>query len=42
VTILAGVTIGTGSVIGAGAVVNKNVPPYCIYAGIPAKKIGER
>ena len=42
VTILAGVTIGKGSVIGAGSVVNKEIPPYSIYAGIPAKKIGER
>lgn len=37
VTILAGVTIGRGSVIAAGAVVNKSCPPYSIIGGIPAK-----
>ncbi len=35
--ILAGVTIGKGSVIAAGSVVNKDVPPYSIAGGIPAK-----
>lgn len=38
-TILPGVTIGRCSVIGAGAVVIKDVEPYCIYAGVPAKKL---
>jgi len=42
VTILPGVTIGKGSVIGAGAVVTKNVKPYTIVAGVPAKEIGKR
>lgn len=42
VTILHSVTIGEGAVIGAGSVVTKDVPPFSIYAGIPAKKIGER
>lgn len=37
VTILHGVTIGRGSVIGAGAVVVKEVPPYSIVMGVPAK-----
>lgn len=37
VTILAGVTIGRGATIAAGAVVNKNVPPYSIVGGVPAK-----
>ncbi|NQU85766.1 MAG: acyltransferase [Mariniphaga sp.] len=41
-TVLHSVTIGEGAVIAAGAVVTKNVEPYSIYAGIPAKKIGER
>ena len=41
-TILPGVTIGFGAIIGAGAVVNKNVPDFEIWAGIPAKKIAER
>lgn len=40
--ILDGVTIGKGSVIAAGAVVNKNVEPYSIFGGVPAKKIGIR
>jgi acetyltransferase-like isoleucine patch superfamily enzyme len=40
--ILPGVTIGEGAVIGAGAVVAKDVPPYAIVAGNPAKVIGER
>lgn len=39
VIVLCGVTIGRGSTIGAGAVVNKNIPPYCIAAGVPAKFI---
>ncbi|MBE5783658.1 MAG: acetyltransferase [Clostridiales bacterium] len=42
VNITAGVTIGHGSVIGAGAVVTKDVPPYSIMAGVPAKCIGIR
>lgn len=39
VTILKGVTIGRGCVVAAGAVVNKDVPPYCIAGGVPAKPI---
>ena len=42
VTILPGVTIGDGAVIGAGAVVTKDVEPYSIVGGVPARKIGER
>jgi acetyltransferase-like isoleucine patch superfamily enzyme len=37
VTILKGVTVGRGSVVGAGAVVTKNVPPYSIVHGVPAR-----
>ncbi|MEE2745509.1 MAG: acyltransferase [Pseudomonadota bacterium] len=37
-TILKGVTIGRNSVVGAGAVVIENVPPYQVWAGVPAKK----
>ena len=40
--ILAGVTIGSGAIIAAGAVVTKDVPPYEIWGGIPAKKISQR
>lgn len=42
VTILKGVNIGRGSVIAAGAVVTKSVPPYTVFGGVPAKKIGLR
>jgi phosphonate metabolism protein (transferase hexapeptide repeat family) len=40
--IMPGVSIGTGAVIGSGAVVTKDVPPYMIAAGVPAKPIKER
>ncbi len=40
--IMPGVTLGRGCVVGAGSVVTKDVPPYTIVAGVPAKKIGER
>ena len=40
--ILAGVTVGKGAVIGAGAVVTKNVAPYAVVGGIPAKEIKMR
>lgn len=42
VKILAGVTIGKGSVIGAGAVVNKDIPPFSVAVGVPAKVIKSR
>lgn len=42
VTILHGVTIEEGAVVAAGAVVTKDVAPFSIVAGIPAKKIGNR
>lgn len=41
-TILQGVKINDGSIIAAGSVVTKNVEPYAIYAGNPAKKIADR
>lgn len=41
-TILRGVVIGEGAVIAAGAVVTKNVPPYAIYGGVPAKLLKMR
>ncbi len=42
VTILSGVKIGDGAVICAGSVVTKDVDPYSIYGGVPAKKIRSR
>jgi len=41
-SILDGVTIGKGSVIAAGSVVNRDVPAYCVYGGVPAKQISSR
>lgn len=40
--VLSGVTIGRGAIVAAGAVVIKDVEPYSIVAGNPAKMIGER
>jgi acetyltransferase-like isoleucine patch superfamily enzyme len=42
VTVLKGVHIGNGAIVAAGAVVNKTISPFEIWAGIPAKKIGNR
>ncbi|WP_084084543.1 acyltransferase [Cupriavidus sp. USMAA2-4] len=39
-TIICGATIGEFSFIGAGAVVNKDVPPYALVVGVPARQIG--
>lgn len=39
VTLLAGVTVGRGSIVAAGAVVNKDIDPYSICGGVPAKFI---
>jgi len=41
-TILPGVTIGRGAVVAAGALVSRDVPPYAVVGGVPAKVIGER
>ena len=41
-TIVPGVTIGDGCVIGAGAVVTKDIPPYSIAAGVPARVVNKR
>lgn len=40
--ILPNVTIGEGAIVGAGAVVTKDIPPFSIVGGVPAKIIGER
>ncbi|MCX7880950.1 MAG: acyltransferase [Patescibacteria group bacterium] len=40
--ILPGVTVGKGAIVAAGSVVTKDVPPYAIVGGVPAKIIGER
>lgn len=42
VIVSAGVTIGQGAVVGAGSLVLKDVPPWTIAAGVPAKVIGDR
>lgn len=39
--ILKGVTIGEGAIVGAGSVVTRNVPPYTVVAGNPARVIKE-
>lgn len=41
-TILQGVNIGDGAVVAAGAVVTKDIPPYEIWGGVPAKCIRKR
>jgi acetyltransferase-like isoleucine patch superfamily enzyme len=41
-TILPGVKIGEGAVVAAASLVNKDVPPYWIVGGVPARKIQER
>ncbi|CAN8139507.1 Succinyltransferase-like protein [uncultured Thiomicrorhabdus sp.] len=42
VKVLKGVTIGEGAIVGSGSVVTKSIKPYEIWAGVPAKKIGQR
>ena len=39
-TVVCGVTIGEYALIGSGAVVNKNVKPFALMVGVPAKQIG--
>lgn len=42
VIIMQGVTIGNGAVVGSGAVVTKDIPPYAIVAGVPARVLRYR
>jgi acetyltransferase-like isoleucine patch superfamily enzyme len=42
VVVLPGCHIGRGAVVGAGSVVTREVPPYAIVAGVPAKVVGWR
>jgi len=39
-TIVCGVTIGEFAFVGAGAVVNRDVPPYALMLGVPARQVG--
>jgi UDP-2-acetamido-3-amino-2,3-dideoxy-glucuronate N-acetyltransferase len=39
-TIVCGVTIGEYAFVGAGAVVNRDVPPYALMVGVPARRVG--
>ncbi|MBU2900551.1 acyltransferase [Maribacter dokdonensis] len=41
-TILPGVSLGKGCVVATGSVVSKDVAPFTIVGGVPAKKIGDR
>jgi acetyltransferase-like isoleucine patch superfamily enzyme len=40
--VLPGVTVGEGAIVAAGAVATKDIPPFEIWGGVPARKIGER
>ncbi len=42
VAVMPGITIGRGAVVGANAVVTRDVPPYTVVAGVPARQISER
>ncbi|WP_308990368.1 DapH/DapD/GlmU-related protein [Mariniflexile litorale] len=40
--VLPGLSIGKGAIVGAGSVVTKNIPPYTVWGGVPAKFIKNR
>jgi acetyltransferase-like isoleucine patch superfamily enzyme len=40
--VIAGASIGDGSIVAAGSVVTRDVPPFSIYGGVPAKYIKDR
>ncbi|HYE95585.1 MAG TPA: CatB-related O-acetyltransferase [Rubricoccaceae bacterium] len=40
--VLSGVTVGRGAIVAAGALVTKDVPPYALVAGVPARVAGRR
>ena len=42
VIVIDGVRVGRGSVVAAGAVVTRDVPPYSVVAGVPARQVGKR
>ena len=42
VVVLKGVIIGSGAIVGAGSVVTRSIPAFEIWAGVPARKIGDR
>jgi acetyltransferase-like isoleucine patch superfamily enzyme len=42
VVVTAGVSIGDGCVVGAGAIVTRDLPPYSICVGVPARVVGQR
>lgn len=41
-TVLPNLTIGEGALVGAGAVVTRDVPPFAVVAGVPARVVGRR
>jgi acetyltransferase-like isoleucine patch superfamily enzyme len=42
VIVLTGLTVGRGAIVAAGSIVTKDIPPYSIAAGVPARVIGQR